>query len=137
MDKVRPASSMRYFFLGVALFVGGCAADGNLIGPENQLEVSNTPDSFEWQVSALSAVTQTLTYTWANGGTTANVNQSSSLGSGSADLRITDADGMEVYSRSLASNGTFQTGTGTAGDWTVTVALSKANGTLNFRLQKP
>ena len=128
---------MRYFLLGLALFVGACTADGNVIGPENQLEVSNTPDTFQWQVSALSAVTQTLTYTWVNGGTTANVNQSSSLGSGSADLRITDSDGTEVYSRSLASNGTFQTGTGTAGNWTVTVTLSKANGTLNFRLEKP
>ena len=137
MNKVRPTPWIRYLFLGLALFVGGCTADGNIIGPENHLEVSNTPDTFQWQVSALSAVTQTLTYTWVNGGTTANVNQSSSLSGGSADLRITDADGSEIYSKSLASNGTFQTGTGTAGSWTVTVTLSKANGTLNFRLQKP
>ncbi len=139
MKNVRVAPAMRYLLLGLALFVGvgGCTADGNVVGPENQLEVSNIPDTFQWQVSALSAVTQTFTYTWVNSGTTASVNQASSLVSGSADLRITDSAGTEVYSRSLASNGTFQTGPGTAGNWTVTVTLSKANGTLNFRLQKP
>ena len=137
MSDVQAAPSMRYFILGLALFVGACTTSGNVIGPENQLEVNNTPDTFQWQVSALSAVTQTLTYTWVNSGPTANVNQSSSLGGGRADLRITDAGGTEVYSRGLESNGTFQTGTGIAGNWTVTVALSEATGTLNFRLQKP
>ncbi len=130
------APSPRYHFLTVALLVVGCTTS-NLIGPENQLEVNNAPDTFQWQVSALSGVTQTLTYTWVNSGTVANVNQSSSMGSGSADLRILDAQGVEVYLRDLTQNGTFQTSPGAPGSWTVTVTLTKVNGTLNFRLQKP
>ncbi|MDP2858923.1 MAG: hypothetical protein Q8P50_13230 [Bacillota bacterium] len=131
------AASTRNFFLTLALLAGACESSANLIGPENQLEVNNTTDTFQWQVSALSGVTQTLTYTWVNNGTIANVNQSSSPSSGSADLRILDAGGAQVYSRGLEGNGTFQTGAGTAGRWTVTVTLIKVNGTLNFRLQKP
>ena len=137
MNASHLAPSPRYYLLSMALLVAGCAAGSNVIGPENQLEVNNASDTFQWQVSALSNVTQTLKYTWVNSGTVANVNQSSSLGSGSADLRILDAGGVEVYSRDLAQNGTFQTDSGAAGSWTVSVTLTKVNGTLNFRVQKP
>jgi hypothetical protein len=137
MNVPHLAPSTRYYVLGLVLLVAGCASSSNVIGPENELEVNNASNTFQWQVTALSNITQTLEYTWVTTGTIANVNQSSSLGSGSADLRIQDAGGVEVYSRSLANNGTFQTAAGAAGNWTVTVTLSKANGTLNFRLQKP
>ena len=129
--------STKPILLAIALLVTGCTSSANLIGPENELEVANETDTFQWQVSALSSVTQTLTYTWVNTGTTANVNQSSSMGVGSAALRVTDDGGAEVYSRSLAENGTFATASGSAGNWTVTVTLTEATGTLNFRLQKP
>lgn len=130
------ARPIRHLLLSLALLGAGCDAGTNVIGPENQLEVTNAPDNFQWQVTALSKVTQTLTYTWAHTGTTANVNQSSSLSGGSADLRVLDATGKEVYSSSLATNGTSQTAAGTAGNWTIRVSLAKAGGTLNFRVQK-
>jgi len=129
--------SRRFSMLGLALLLAGCADSTNVIGPENQLEVNNATDTFQWQVTALSNVTQTLSYSWQNVGTLANVNQSSSLGNGSADLRILDSAGVEVYSRDLAQNGTFQTAAGAAGKWTVTVTLTEVHGTLNFRVQKP
>ena len=128
---------------------GACAAalvcvawlvscDGtNLIGPENQLEVTNVVDSFQWQVSDLDDVSQTLTYAWQNTGNQADVNQSVTLTSGSAFLRIEDSSGDEVYSRSLAENGTFSTAAGSGGTWTITVTLDRATGTLNFRVQRP
>ncbi|MHB1193988.1 MAG: hypothetical protein ACYC6F_13180 [Longimicrobiales bacterium] len=137
MNVLRWIRATRYFVLGVVLLVAACGEGANTIGPENQLEVSNAANTFQWQVTALSNVTQTLNYTWANSGTVANVNQSASVGGGSAQLRVTDASGVQVYARSLAENGTFQTTAGTAGNWTVTVTLSEVNGTLNFRLQKP
>ena len=122
--------------MSVALVLAiGCT--DNLIGPDNQLEVSNETDTFQWQVTALDKVTQTLTYTWAMTGTVANVNQSASSSSGSATLRIVDGAGVEVYSRSLAANGTFNTTAGTAGNWTITVTLSDVSGALNFRVEKP
>ncbi len=120
----------------LALGASGCGGT-NVIGPANQLEVTNVTDSFEWQVTALDNVSQTLTYAWENTGTVANVNQSSTLSSGTASLRVTDAGGAEVYSRSLAENGTFVTSTGATGTWNVTVTLSDVTGTLNFRLEKP
>ena len=131
---------MRFSVLTLSLFliIGLAACDSvNLIGPENQLEVANGTDTFEWQASVLSNVSQTLTYTWANTGTTANVNQSSSVDGGSATLRVTDDGGAEVYSRSLGENGSFETVSGSVGNWTVTVTLSGVSGTLNFRLEAP
>jgi len=120
------------------MILGVAACDGgNLIGPDNQLEVTNATDDFQWQVSNLNNVTQTLTYTWQNTGTSANVNQSTSPSGGSATLTISDADGAQVYSRSLSETGTFQTDTGSAGAWTIVVDLSGADGTFNFRVQKP
>ena len=121
----------------LALVVAACSGDANVIGPDNQLEVTNATDSFQWQVSALSDVTQVLAYSWVNTGPSAAVNQSSSLGSGAATLEITDATGVLVYGRSLSDNGTYTTMSGVAGTWTITVSLDQAQGTLNFRVQKP
>lgn len=127
----------RHALLGLFLLLGACSDSDNLIGPGNELEVTNAPDSFQWQASALSDVTQVLTYTWVNTGSTANVNLSSALSGGSAVLRVLDADGTEVFAQGLQVNGTLQTSTGASGNWTVTVSLDAADGTLNFRLQKP
>jgi len=131
------ARTRKHLFLAAALLAGGCTSGGSVVGPTNQPQVSNNTDTFQWQVSNLSGVTQTLTYPWSNTGVVANVNQSSALAGGSAILTVADAAGTQVYSGSLASNGTFQSSSGTAGNWTVTVTLSNATGTLNFRLQKP
>lgn len=119
----------------VLFLLTGCS--DNLIGPDNQLEVLNVADTFDWQVTALDKVTQTLRYSWMNTGTTANVHRASSLGSGSAAIRITDAAGAEVYTGTLGVNTDEQTSAGTTGDWTVVVTLTDATGTLNFRLEKP
>lgn len=128
-------------FCGAALaslvLVAAACGDSNTLGPDNQVQVDNVTDSFQWQASDMSEVSQTLTYTWTNTGTTANVDQSSSITAGSATLHVTDDQGQQVYSSSLSDDGTFQTNQGASGDWTVTVELSGASGTANFRLQKP
>lgn len=121
----------------VALLVVSCGDSANVIGPGNQLEVTNATDSFQWQVTALVNVTQVLDYSWVNTGATADVNQSSALGGGTATLEVRDAGGAIVYTGSLAQDGTFTTSAGSPGTWTVTVSLRQAQGTLNFRLQKP
>lgn len=124
--------------LGAVAFAAAAAcSDANVIGPNNQLQVANQPGTFEWQVTALDQVTQTLTYTWENPGTVANVDQSSSLGSGSATLEVRDAAGAVVYTRGLGDNGTYQTSAGATGSWTVTVTLDGVSGALNFRLDTP
>lgn len=109
----------------------------NVIGPDNSLEVSNDTDRFEWQASLLNNVTQTLTYKWQNTGTSANIDQSSSITSGTATLTIWCVNGNEMYSGPLSQNGTYQTTTGQSGEWTIEVALIGVHGTLNFRVDAP
>jgi hypothetical protein len=121
----------------VAAFGLATACGGNLLGPDNQPQISNQTDTFQWQVTAMDNISQTLTYTWQNTGTSANVNQSPNLSGGSATLTILDASDVEVYSRSLAQGGTFQTSAGATGAWTIEVRLSGAGGALNFRVEKP
>ncbi len=121
----------------VLAFGLGTACGGNVLGPDNQPQVGNQTDTFQWQVTAMDNISQTLTYTWQNTGTSANVNQSPNLSGGSATLTIKDASDVEVYSRSLAQGGTFQTSAGTTGAWTIEVRLSGASGALNFRVEKP
>lgn len=119
-----------------ALAAAACGSD-NVLGPDNQLQVNNAADNFQWQASNLDNVTQTLTYDWTMTGTSANVNQSSSVTGGSATLTIEDDAGTVVYTASLGQNGTFTTDAGVAGTWRIEVKLSGATGTLNFRVQKP
>lgn len=121
----------------VGLLAVAACDGGSVIGPANQLQVTNATDNFQLQASALDNVSQTLTYTWQNTGTSANINQSGTLTAGSAVLTIEDDAGTQVYSRSLGETGTFQTTAGTAGVWTIRVVLSGMSGALNFRAQKP
>jgi len=115
----------------------GTACSGNVLGPDNQPQISNQTDTFQWQATAMDNISQTLTYTWQNTGTSADVNQSPNLSAGSATLTIKDASGVEVYSSSLTQGGTFQSAAGAAGAWAIEVRLSGASGALNFRVEKP
>ena len=123
--------------VGLTGVLAAACTTANLIGPENSLEVANFTDSFQWQVTALDNVSQSLSYNWQTTGTIADINQAPGLSGGSAALRITDADGAQVYAQSLDENGTFSTSAGVSGTWTIEVVLSGAHGALNFRVQKP
>ena len=135
---MRPISRVRLGIPGLVLALtalAACSSD-NVIGPGNQLQVTNAPDDFQFQVTNLSNVTQALTYNWSNTGDSANVNQASSLTSGSATLTIRGPTGTLLYQSGLQSNGTFHTLKDAAGTWQIQVGMSKADGTLNFRVQK-
>ena len=121
----------------LALLAVSCGSTANPIGPSNQPEVANLRDDFQFQASNLSATTQTLTYNWENTGTSANVNQSGSLSSGTATLTIRTPSGQQVYNRDLSATGTFTSSTGAPGSWQIEVRLTNVTGTLNFRVQKP
>lgn len=121
----------------LALVATSCGESSNPIGPSNQPEIANNRDSFQFQASNLSRTTQTLPYTWENTGTSANVNQSGQISSGTATLTIRAPSGSEVYSRDLSMTGTFTTSTGSPGNWRIEVRLDNVTGTLNFRVQKP
>ncbi len=120
-----------------ALLAFVACSGGNLLGPDNQLEITNEVDTFEWQATAMQNVKQTLIYSWQNTGTTANVNVSSSISAGRATLEVRDALGTTIYGRSLDANGTSTTPAGAAGTWTIVVALDGVDGAINFRLERP
>ncbi len=119
------------------LLAGAVSACGDDPLAPFEPQVANLTDSFQLQATDVTGVTATVTYTWQNTGTTANVNQASVKNAGTAVLTISDAGGTQVYSQDLAANGTFQTTAGTTGGWTVRVVLSDFSGTLNFRAEKP
>ena len=121
--------------LAACLSLAGCGNDPPT-SPGIQPQIANLTDDFSYQVSGVSNFSGTAPYTWQNSGISANVNQSTTVTGGSMTLVITDAAGTQVYSRSLADNGTFVTADGVAGTWTIRVTYTGASGTVNFRAQK-
>jgi hypothetical protein len=129
--------TLRMLALAGALMTAVAACgDSNVIGPDNQLEVTNAQDNFQLQVSALDEVSQTLEYSWENTGTQATIDVSQAITSGAAMLTITDADGTVVYQEDLADDSDGQTLVGVAGTWGIRVVLDGVNGTFNFRAQR-
>lgn len=134
---LRHSRFRRAVWIGLALVATSCGGAANPIGPSNQPEIANNRDNFQFQASSLTGTTQTLSYAWENTGSSANVNQSGSVSSGTATLSIRTPSGEEVYNRNLSTTGTFTSATGSPGTWRIVVRLENVTGTLNFRVQKP
>jgi hypothetical protein len=113
-----------------------CSDSANVIGPGNQLQVTNATDDFQFQVTNLANVQQTLRYTWTNTGDSASINQASAITGGAATLIIKDPGGATVYQSDLKTNGTFHSTKSTSGAWGIEVRLGSTSGTVNFRVQK-
>lgn len=121
---------------GSGTWLGACSDSPS--APGIQPEIINQPGNFEYQVSDVQGYTGTLSYSWQNNGVQANVDQSTTISGGSVTLRILDGTGTQVYSRSLAENGSFATTAGQAGTWTLRVIYSGAIApVVNFRAQTP
>ena len=130
-------NNLRMLALSLALLVvTGACGDSNVIGSDNQLEVTNATDNFQMQVSVLEGVSQTLTYTWQNTGTQATIDVSQAITSGTALLTITDANGAVVYQEDIAEDSDGQSAVGVTGGWGIRVELQGVNGTFNFRVQR-
>lgn len=119
--------------VGIALT--GCD-DANVIGPENQLEVMNAVDQFQFQVTDLVDVDDVRSYTWQNTGTAATIDISQAVTSGSAFLTIRDAEGTILYQEDIGDDQDTTTPVGVAGMWQIEVRLESTTGTFNFRVQK-
>ena len=124
--------------LGLALLLAlvGCGSGNSSLNPQFQPQVANATDTFQFQSTGVTNVSETLTYTWQNTGIAANVDQATTVTAGTAVVMIRDAAGTQVYSAGLQNNGSFQSATGQTGNWTIQVALQGYSGTLNFRVQK-
>ena len=101
-----------------------------------QPQINNAPDNFQFQATDVTNATGTYTYTWANSGTRASADQSTTIVAGTAVLTILDANGIQVYSQSLSVGGSTQTSVGATGNWTIRLVLTNYSGTVNFRVQK-
>lgn len=134
LSEVRVNRIPAFVVLVFAMALVACG--DNPINPSNEPEVTNAINDFRFQVTNISNLSRNLEYTWRNTGTIANVNQSSSVTSGTVALTIRDANGAMVYTRNLSENGTFRTSAGAAGNWRIEVAPANADGTLNFRVQR-
>ena len=115
--------------------LAACSGD-NTLGPDNQLEVTSATDNFQFQVSNMDKISQTLSYTWQNTGTQATIDISQAIASGSAILTIRDAGSTVVHQEDIANDNDTDTSVGVAGDWTIEVRIQSATGTFNFRVQK-
>lgn len=101
-----------------------------------QPQISNAADNFQLQATNVSNVTTTATYVWANSGTRATINHSTTTSAGSTLLVIKDAAGATVYSKALSPSLNEPTTAGQAGTWSIQLTLTNYSGTLNFRAQK-
>ncbi|HEX6435312.1 MAG TPA: hypothetical protein VFZ87_13775 [Gemmatimonadales bacterium] len=117
-------------------WLGACSDSPT--APGIQPQIVNQPGNFEYQVSDVQGFSGSLSYTWQNSGNQANVNQATTISGGSVTLQIFDAAQTQVYTRSLADNGTFVTTAGQPGGWTVRIVYAAAVApVVNFRAQTP
>ena len=123
-------------FVALAALTLVACDSANVIGPDNQLEVTNAVDNFQFQVSALDAVSETRHYDWENTGAQAKVDISQAITGGSAQLTVSDADGTVLYDEDIAQDSDGDTPAGSPGTWRITVTLNDTSGTFNFRVQK-
>ena len=112
----------------LALVAVAACGSNNVIGPANQLQVTNAADDFQFQVTAMRNVSQTLSYSWSNTGDSANINQASSLTGGTATLTLRGPGNTVLYQGNLATNGTMHSQKGVTGTWRIDVVLSRADG---------
>lgn len=130
--KRRVAAGLFVFTVAVLAACGG----DSVTNPAFEPEIVNLPDSFELQATDITDVSETLVYTWQNSGTTASVDRSSVLVSGSGTVTVYDADGKQVFTSAVTTDGSSTTDSGVSGAWQIRVVLSDASGTINFRVQK-
>ena len=99
-------------------------------------EVVNALDNFHFRIDDVSDHDTSLTYYWRTGGTSANINQLSSIQGGQASLRIVGPDSTETYQTDFTQNGDFRSGSSSSGTWKITVRLVSFSGMIDFRVQR-
>ena len=115
------------------LFITSCSKDEGSFSAT----VSNKANSFQLQADGVKNVSKEVEYTWVNDGDKANIDQSTVLSEGTANIVVTDNDGKIVYEDILTKDGSFTTSSGAPGTWKITITFAKATGNINFSLEKP
>lgn len=121
-----------FFILTASLSLMACKKSNFTFQPK----VSNNTDNFTFQANNSTNLSSTYDYSWNNTGQTATVTVTSTITTGTANIFIYDANGSQVYTNDIQTNGTFTTGTGVSGIWKIHVNLSGADGNVSFTVQK-
>ena len=134
--SLTPRTTPWILFAAVVLSSGTLSACGSdPLGPF-QPQIGNAADNFQLQATNVANVTTTVIYPWANSGTRATINHSTTTTAGTTLLVLKDGAGTTVYSKALSPSLNEPTTTGQAGTWSVQLTLTNYSGTLNFRAQK-
>ena len=104
------------------------------VGPVNDPELVNVPDSLYFIASDLENVNDQFTWSWENTGTRAEVIHRAFIHHGYGILTIDDAVGTRVDSTLLEWELDASTAAGVPGTWTVTLILAGARGRAEFSL---
>lgn len=102
----------------------------------NEPEVFNVRDNFHFRISDVNNHDTSLFYYWRTGGTSANIDQSSSIQGGRVSVLITDSSQVQTYQTDLRQNGSFITGYGDTGWWRISISLENFSGMIDFRVQR-
>lgn len=118
--------------LAALILFAGCAEMQSTHSSDNK-SVGNVKDSFGYSLSATNK-TKVETYKWENGATKAMIGYSGSVRTGSLELTIQDAAGLEVYSGTYTGNDSqgISTDRGVAGLWTITLEFHGYDGALSL-----
>lgn len=124
----------RALLVGTFAFAGCFASGGDCVASQNprgQAAVCNHTNSFSYSYQAASHSTSD-SFPWENTLGQARVGIGSQLASGSMTLKIRDAAGTQVFTRSYSgtgqTGGTESTSAGTAGSWAIDFVFSGVTG---------
>jgi hypothetical protein len=124
-----------WLLIGAVMLLSGCLDSVvRQLGPENDPQVVNTPDKFEFVATDLRNVNDVLNFVWTNPAPAAALRHDSFIHHGYGILTIHDATGVLVDSTLLELNLDAETRVGTPGPWTLTLIFSAARGRADFTL---
>jgi hypothetical protein len=124
-----------WLLIGAVVLLSGCLDSVvRQLGPENDPQVVNTPDKFEFVATDLRNVNDVLNFVWTNPAPAAALRHDSFIHHGYGILTIHDATGVLVDSTLLELNLDAETRVGTPGPWTLTLIFSAARGRADFTL---
>jgi hypothetical protein len=125
----------RWSLLGAVLLGTGCLDSiVRELGPENDPQVVNTPEKFEFIATDLRNVNDEFTFVWPNPAPKAALDHNSFIHHGYGILIIHDAAGALVDSTLLELDLETETQAGTPGNWNLTLILAAARGRADITL---
>ncbi len=124
---------LKSMLLVAVVAVVGCHRDPASSGKP---EVINTTDNFHFRLGGVDDLDTTIVYYWKMDGSSANIDQSSSIQGGQVLVIIEDSTRVQVYQTDLRDNGSFTSSFGVSGYWRIRFNFSNFKGLVDFRAQR-